>query len=102
MELSLFLGDEGAEKNATLTKAERDRQAMAFAWAHAAPLSAVLRHVRDKTWSDEVDLFEFRVSIDSIPSILAEIQRVAEQAGEASVDVVERSGSTSGEKPPGN
>lgn len=102
MGLSLFLGDEGAEDAAKLTPAERNRQALAFAWVHAAPLGEVMRKVRDGTWNEAVDLFEFSISLESVPKILAEIRRVAEQAGEAAVDVVNRSGSNEGEKPPGN
>jgi hypothetical protein len=102
MGLSLFLGKEGEAQGVKLEGDDRARQALAFAWAHSAPLREVVRAVREGTWSEEVDLFEFSISIESIPKILAEIRRLSEVSGEAAVDVAKRGGTSSGEKPPGN
>lgn len=94
--LTMFLDD-----SAELTDADKQRQIAAFAWAQSAPLREVISAVRKGTWQEAVDEFEFGLAVSDLPALLAEIQRIGELAGAASVEVAPKPGS-SDDGAPGN
>ena len=97
LKLSLFL-DEDAE----LSDEEKQRQLVAFAWAQSAPLKDVLAAIRTGTTDDHITEFEFTLSIDLLPGLLGEIDRISRLAAAAAVDVVPKPGDKGEEDAPPN
>lgn len=97
LNLTLFL-DETAE----LTDAEKQRQLVAFAWAQSAPLHEVLAAIRTGKAMDHIAEFEFTLSIDMLPGLLAEITRISKLAAAAAVEVAPKPGSGIEEGAPPN
>ncbi len=89
LQLTLFTDAQADEK---LSDDERQRQIAAFAWMQSAPLKDVLAAVRAGTWQDAVSEFEFSLSVDTIPTLVAEIGRIATLAAAAAVEVVPKPG----------
>jgi len=89
LKLTLFTDPQADEH---LSEEERQRQIAAFAWMQSAPLKDVLAAVRVGTWQDAVAEFEFNLSVDTIPSLIAEISRIASLAAAAAVEVVPKPG----------
>lgn len=89
LKLTLFTDAQADEK---LSEEERQRQIAAFAWMQSEPLKEVLRAVRAGTWEDAVTEFEFNLSVDTIPTLVAEIGRIATLAAAAAVEVVPKPG----------
>jgi hypothetical protein len=89
LKLSLFTDPQAEEK---ISDEERQRQIAAFAWMQSAPLKEVLAAVRAGTWKDAVTEFEFNLSVETIPALIAEISRIATLAAAAAVEVVPKPG----------
>lgn len=89
LKLTLFTD---AQADETLSDEVRQRQIAVFAWMQSAPLKEVLRAVRAGTWEDAVTEFEFNLSVDTIPTLVAEIGRIATLAAAAAVEVVPKPG----------
>lgn len=89
LNLTLFTDPQADE---TLSEAERQRQIAAFAWIQSASLKEVLAAVRTGIWEEAVTEFEFNLSVDTIPSLVAEISRIATLAAAAAVEVVPKPG----------
>jgi len=89
LKLTLFTD---AQADEALSEEERQRQIAAFAWMQSAPLKEVLHAVRAGTWQEAVAEFEFNLSVDTIPSLIAEISRIATLAAAAAVEVVPKPG----------
>jgi len=87
LNLTLFLeGDDG------LTDDEKQRQIVTFAWMQSQPLQRVLLAIRSGCYEDEVSEFEFGLAVSDLPDLMIEIQRLAEMAAAASVDVEAKPG----------
>jgi hypothetical protein len=95
MGLSFITG--GAEG---LSEPEIERQMIAFVWLQSAPLPAVLKSLRQGDWQDRVDEFQFELSLDATPQIIAEINRIAKSVEAVAVEVQPRPGAT--DDAPGN
>jgi hypothetical protein len=94
MNLSMFLtGETGSD-------AEAERQMVAFAWLHSAPLKTVLAALRNGTANECAQEFGFSVVISAMPELVAEINRISRAAAEASVDIMPKPGSK--DDSPGN
>lgn len=85
MGLSIFTG---TEKDPTSEDVQR--QIVAFAWLQSEPLKEVLAALRNGAWEAAVDEFEWSVRPDDLRLLEAEITRISQQIGSASVDVVKR------------
>lgn len=86
MKLSMFLtGETGSES-------EAERQMVAFAWIHSAPLKTVLAALRNGTADEAAQEFGFSISLSAMPELVAEINRISRAAAEASVDVQPKPG----------
>lgn len=77
----------------TLSDEARQHQLTVFAWLQSAPLRHVLSAVRSGSWKEEVAEFEFSLSVDMMPTLIAEISRIATLAASAAVEVVPKPGS---------
>ncbi len=97
LELTLFL-EEGAE----LSEEEQIRQLVAFAWAQSAPMPEVLKALRSGTARERAAEFEFRMGIEDLPALVAEIQRISGLASAAAVEVVPKPGAAGDEDAPPN
>lgn len=95
--LTLFTDAQAEEK---ISDEERQRQIAAFAWLQSAPLKEVLHAVRAGTWQNAVNEFEFSLSVDTIPALVAEIGRIATLAAAAAVEVVPKPGASQDEGAP--
>ena len=94
MKLSMFLtGETGSDS-------EAERQMVAFAWIHAAPLKTVLAALRSGTADEAAQEFGFGVSLSAMPELVAEINRISRASAEASVDVMPKPGAK--DDSPGN
>ena len=80
LKLSLFTEPEAENE---LADEERQHQLAVFAWMQSAPLKEVLAAVRAGTWKDAVAEFEFSLSVDTMPTLVAEIGRIASLAAAA-------------------
>jgi hypothetical protein len=89
LNLTLFTKPKG---EAELSDEERQFQLTVFAWMQAAPLKDVLAAVRAGTWKDAVAEFEFSLSVDTLPTLIAEISRIAMLAAAAAVEVLPKPG----------
>lgn len=87
--LSIFTDPQAEEK---LSDEDRQRQIAAFAWMQSAPLKDVLAAIRAGAWQEVVTEFEFSLSVDTIPALIAEISRIATLAAAAAVEVVPKPG----------
>lgn len=96
MRLSMFTDGETPS-----SEEEANRQIMAFAWLHSAPLPKVLQALRNGTADQEVELFGFKVEPATMRKLIEEINRISKRAAENSVDVIPRNGSIT-EDAPGN
>lgn len=86
MNLSMFLtGETGSES-------EAERQMVAFAWIHSAPLKTVLAALRNGTAEEAAQEFGFTITPQMSPDIIREINRISRAAAEASVDVLPKPG----------
>ena len=94
MRLSMFT--DGSED---LSQEERERQIIAFAWLHIAPLREVLKAVRDGSANDAAQEFGFSITFSALNEIISEINRISEQAKANAVEVVEREGSKDKDEP---
>jgi hypothetical protein len=97
LKLSLFL-----DGDAEITDDEKQRQIVTFAWFQSQRLGDVLAAIRKGTHEDAVAEFEFGLAVSDLPALLAEIQRIGEMAGAASVEVESKPGSTGEEGAPKN
>jgi len=95
--LTLFTDSKADE---SISDEERQRQIAAFAWLQSAPLKEVLQVVRSGTWQEAVNEFEFSLSVETIPALVAEIGRIATLAAAAAVEVVPKPGASEGEGAP--
>jgi hypothetical protein len=96
MALTMFTG-----AGDSLTPGESERQVIAFTWLQTQPLQAVLRALREGRAVEETEAFGFTVPLGAVNQIIAEINRISEQAKANAVDVVEKSG-TKDPAEPGN
>lgn len=71
-------------------------QLTAFAWLQSAPLPEVKAAVREGRWEQEVEDFSFGLSMEELPLLLAEVERIAKLAEAAAVQVKPKPGT--GEK----
>ena len=92
-QLQLTLFTEPKSEN-TLSEEERQWQLTVFAWLQSAPLRHVMSAVRSGSWKEEVAEFEFSLSVDTLPTLIAEISRIATLAAAAAVEVVPKPGAT--------
>jgi len=93
--LTLFL-----EEGTDLGEEEQLRQIVAFAWAQSAPLPEVLKALRSGTARDRAAEFEFQMSLEDLPLMVEEIQRISDMATAAAVEVVPKPGAADGDAPP--
>ena len=89
LKLTLFTEPKGETE---LSDEARQFQLTVFAWMQSAPLKDVLAAVRAGTWKDAVAEFEFSLSVDTLPTLIAEISRIATLAAAAAVEVVPKPG----------
>jgi len=95
--LTLFLDDE-----TKLSDEEKQRQIVAFAWAQSAPLTEVLKALRTGNAEDRIARFAFRMEVNDLPGLMQEIQRIAELAAAAAVEVTPKPGPDGDEDAPPN
>jgi hypothetical protein len=96
MKLSLF-----TTGGADLPPGETERQIISFAWLHSKPLPEVLKALRENKAADEAQAFGFELPIESLESLISEINRISEQAKKNAVEVIEKS-TTKDPDEPGN
>ncbi len=101
MGLSMFT--EQTQAPVELSTEEKQRQAMAFAWAHSAPRGEVLDAIEDGTWPRKVKEFEFDLEIAALPDFIRAITYISKRASAAAVQISPRPGVKGDtEQPPGN
>jgi hypothetical protein len=69
---------------------EAEQQLIAFAWIHVKPLGDVLKALRNGIAADEARAFGFEIPINAVSEIIAEINRISDQAKANAVEVVDR------------
>jgi len=62
-------------------------QVTAFAWAQSAPIPEVMKHLKEGTWEDQVELFKFRLDIPVISKLLDDVGRLAKQAAASAFEL---------------
>jgi hypothetical protein len=82
LKLTMFVTGEGGE-----TPGEAERQIAAFTWIHVAPLAVVLKAVREGKAEDAALEYAFSIPTSSLNAIVAEINRISEQAKANAVEV---------------
>jgi len=100
--LSQFTGEKTEEAP---DQVEQLRQVAGFLFIHCEPVEKVLRAVRDKQGlEDELLRYQLQIPLSIVPQVMAEIQRVGDMTGAASVEIVEKPARADGsqESPPGN
>lgn len=104
LSLTLFTGplDGKDETPEVLSDEEMQRQMVVFAWMQSAPLNEVLASVKDGSWKDKVEAFEFELEVGLLPSLLSEVSRIAEISKVAAVDVQKKPGDGTEKDQPGN
>ena len=100
--LSQFTGEKTEEP---LDQVEQLRQVAGFLFIHCEPVDKVLRAVRDRVQlEDELLRYQLSIPLSIVPEVMAEIQKVGDMTGAASVEIVEKPAraGASEEAPPGN
>ena len=92
MGLTMFTGAIDGPAPEGTVELPPDMQLSAFSWLQAAPLNEVLAAVRGKNWQPLVEEFAFNLEFSGQASILAEVERIAELAEAAAVDVAKKPG----------
>jgi len=69
---------------------EAEQQLIAFAWIHVKPLNDVLKALRNGTAADDALAFGFEIPIEATSEMIAEINRISNQAKANAVEVVDR------------
>ena len=69
---------------------EAEQQLIAFAWLHVKPLPDVLKALRNGTAVDDAQAFGFEIPISAVSDMIAEINRISDQAKANAVEVVDR------------
>ena len=96
MGLSVF-----TEGKTDISEDEANKQIIAFAWLHSAPLKEVLQRLRNGTAEEAAMEFGFNIEPFALSQIVEEINRISKRATENSVEVISRNG-VSKEDAPGN
>lgn len=99
LKLSLFTEEKKAEE---ISDEESLLQLATFAWMQSAPIADVLRHVREGTYADEVELFSFGLALDSLGELTKQIKRLAAQSAAAIVKVQPKKNGAKAEDAPPN
>jgi hypothetical protein len=81
--LSLFTGEGETEPS----EAEKQRQIVTFAWMQSAPLDEVVSAVHDGSAENRVLRFSLGITFDTIPELMAEINRIGEMVSASNVRV---------------
>lgn len=104
MGLSLFNKDEQdreAEQNAEvvadvqepLSEAELSDKMMwetaSFVWAQSTPVDELLGHIRNDTWTEEVERFSLIIPMHKMTELMAELNRISGLVDDVAVDVRE-------------
>ena len=79
--LSLFTGEGDTEQ----TDEEKQRQIVTFAWMQSAPIDEVVAAVHDGSAETRVLRFSLGITFDTIPELMAEINRIGEMVSASSV-----------------
>jgi len=79
--LSLFTGEGDTEP----TEAEKQRQIVTFAWMQSAPIDDVVAAVHDGSAENRVLKFSLGITFDTIPELMAEINRIGEMVSASNV-----------------
>ena len=82
-----------------LSQEETERQIIAFAWMHVKPLSEVLKALRENKANEAAQSFGWEIEWTAVDAMIAEINRISNQAKENSVEVVERQGAKDKDEP---
>lgn len=99
LKLSLFTDEAKVEE---ISDEDSLLQLATFAWMQSAPLADVRRHLREGTYEDEVDLFSFGLSLESLSQLTQQIKRLAAQSAAAIVKVQPKKNGAKDEAEPPN
>jgi hypothetical protein len=84
--LTLFTDTEGAP----LSPLQVEEQILALAWERSQPVAAVRKAIDAGTAWDEIHSFADSMPLTALPKLIAEINRVASEIKDATVQVVPR------------
>ena len=84
--LTLFTETEGGE----LTQQQIEEQILALAWERSQPVGIVRKAIDDGTAWDQIHAFSDTLPLTALPKLVAEINRVASEIKEATVQVIPR------------
>jgi len=93
--LTLFTDSEPTE----LSQLQIEEQIIALAWERSQPIGVVRKAIDDGTAWDQIHAFADSMPLMALPKLVAEINRVAAEIKENSVQVVPRSDSTDKDAP---
>ena len=84
--LTLFTDTEGVE----LSQLQVEEQVVALAWERSQPVTAVRKAIDAGTAWDEIHMFADSMPLTALPKLVSEINRVAAEVREKTVQVVPR------------
>lgn len=73
-----------------------------FFWMQSQPVNEVLGAVRNGTWKERAEEFEFDLPIHAMKDLMSEINRISRMAQDAAVDVAPKDDGDSDKGAPGN
>jgi hypothetical protein len=83
------------------TEGESERQLIAFAWIQSQPLKEVIAALRNGTANACAEEFGWTVPVNSLPAIIAEINRISAASTAAAVEIIPKPGKGN-DNAPGN
>lgn len=93
--LTLFTEVEGGE----LTQQQIEEQILALAWERSQPVGIVRKAIDGGTAWDEIHAFADSLPLTALPKLVAEINRVAAEIKDATVQVIPRGDSVDKDAP---
>ena len=93
--LTLFTETDGVE----LSPLQVEEQILALAWERSQPVGVVRKAIDDGTAWDQIHAFADTMPLAALPKLVSEINRVASEIKESSVEVVPRTGAEDKDAP---
>lgn len=90
MALGLTLFTETETEGVALTQLQVEEQVVALAWERSQPVTAVRKAIDAGTAWDEIHIFADTMPLTALPKLVSEINRVAAEIKDKTVQVVPR------------